>query len=126
MKIFNCIECSTQWNSKTALDNHRREVHQMSVIVMFQGRSKQIHRNENKLFRCPFCSKQFKSSTSIRRHGKICNFVNDEKLISNSTLLAFIFLDHQNIELPSTETPDETFELTADLHGISLNLFILF
>jgi uncharacterized C2H2 Zn-finger protein len=77
MTGFFCSSCSAQLNSKTGLDNHRRNVHQSSVNVKYLNGMQVIKRNDENVFQCPFCLSSFKSSASIRRHAKNCGSMND-------------------------------------------------
>lgn len=84
MGLFNCSICNEEFISKSKLDNHRRALHQESVVVQFASGTKVIKRNENQSFQCPQCFISFQWSTSIKRHAKSCQSGNTIDVIQNT------------------------------------------
>jgi len=64
---FNCKSCEAVFNTKTKLDSHRREAHQVSCKVLGVLVTK-----DERGFKCPFCQKSFSISGTLQKHAKIC------------------------------------------------------
>jgi len=68
-----CTNCKELFKSRTALNNHVRYSHQLTVKVRFSnGIVREITKGENNIFTCN-CGKVFRHPRSLLRHTKQCD-----------------------------------------------------
>ena len=71
--LLSCTACNEIFRTRSALNNHVRSKHQLSVTVKFNnGSATEIQRGNNDAFNCG-CGRSFKLPYSMQKHARLCS-----------------------------------------------------
>jgi hypothetical protein len=130
--VKHCQACREVYSSTSALTNHVRQVHQLSVRATFpSGSTYEIKRDSGGQFKC-VCGRPFQLSNSLHRHVRLCkgngimtepeNTLEEAEGLTGDTVLND---DEEAPVVDEDEHDEDISDLSYDLVGISCLKMVL-